>query len=75
MEQTKELKNLIKAIDKFIKKHDGNVEVIGTFTAYNPETKDSVEDIIVGYGKKQVIKQELKMLTEDIKKEKEFINW
>lgn len=74
--ETKEMKQLRKAIYKWIRRHGNNVQFIGSFMAFKGKNYEVIDDLIIGYGPKETIKLDLKELTKGIKEEKEeFINW
>ena len=76
MIHTKELNNIFKAINKWIKKHKGNVNFVGSFMAFDEKNDGEViDDMIVGYGDKKGIQLILTDLQKMAKKEKDFINW
>lgn len=78
MEQSKELKAIIKAIDKWVEKHKGNVSFFGDFVAFNGKDFKVVDDMIMAYGLESVIKEGMKGLSEEIEKEKDkdgFVNF
>ena len=74
--ETKELRDISKAIRKWYDKHNGNVNFIGTFMAFD-EKKDFeiTDDMIVGFGDKKSILLTLTDLKKGVKEEKDFINW
>lgn len=78
----KELKQLLGAIDKWIKANKGEVAFIGTFVSFDTKKIEKDEDdifkddIILGYGGKKELKLALKELQDRLKEEKEdFVNW
>ena len=73
--ETKELKNIRKAINKWIDKHKGKVQFIGSFAAFEGDDCEVIDDLIIGYGPKKGIEISLKELNSMIKKEKGFVNW
>lgn len=78
MEQSKELKAVVNAIDKWVEKHNGNVSFFGDFVAFKGKDFKVVDDMIIAYGLGAVIKIGMKELTELIKKEKDkdgFVNF
>lgn len=76
MKNSKELKNIIKAIEQYVKKHKNNVQFIGSFMAFKGEDFEVVDDIILGYGIKKTLLIDIKELKKMVKKEKEdFVNW
>ena len=76
MKQTKELQNIFKAIDKWVKKHKGSVNFVGSFMAFD-ENKDFevIDDGIVGFGNKKGLLLAITDLKKMAKDEGEFINW
>ena len=75
MKNTKELEGIKKAITKWCKKHNNDVAFIGCFNAFD-EKDEVIDDLIIGYGSKEVMKINLKELDKMLKEEKEdFINW
>ena len=73
---SKELENIKKAIRKWIEKHDGKVQFIGSLCAFKDEDSEVVDDSILGYGLKDTIQISLDELNKMVKEEKdEFINW
>lgn len=76
MNESKEIKNIIEAIDKYIKKHKGNVEFYCSFMAFKGENFDVVDDRMFVYGVKESLLLAIKDMQEQVKKDKEeFINW
>ena len=73
---SKELDNILIAIEKWVKKHKGHVEFVGSFHAFD-EKKDFniVDTCILGYGTKKNVQFILRKLAEEVKKEKDFVNW
>lgn len=73
---TKELENIKKAIEKYVDKHDGNVQFVGSFLAFEGNEFDIVDDIVLAYGTKDTLKIDLKEILKMVKKEKgDFVNW
>ncbi len=73
---TKEKDNLIKAIEAYVKKHKGNAQFIGSFCAFKGKDFDVVDDLIIAFGFKDMLRDDLKNLDEEVEKEKEdFVNW
>lgn len=72
--QSKEMRNLCKSIEAWMKKYDGNVSFIGSFCAF--DKKDNViDDRIFTYGVKECIKEQIKALLELYRDEKgDFVN-
>jgi len=76
MKNSKELEDITKALSKWIDKHKGEVQFVGSFMAFKGKDCEVVDDLIVGYGSKETIQMELDELNKMVKKEKEdFINW
>lgn len=72
---SKELVNIRKAINAYMKKHKGNVVIHGSFFAFDEES-NVIDDIFFGYGSKESLLIDLKEITKEVKKDKkEFINW
>ena len=74
---SKELDNILTAIGKWVKKHDGNVGFVGSFHAFD-EKKDFeiFDDRILAFGPKELILMDLKELAKEVKKETDdFVNW
>jgi len=75
IKESKEFKNVKKAINEWAGKHKGNVLFIGSFMAFNKK-QDVIEDIMFAYGDKECIGISLGSLIEEVCKEKEnFVNW
>ncbi len=76
MERSKELNDITDAIERYIKKYEGNVQFIGSIMAFKGKEFEVVDDLLLGYGFKDTMLIDLKDLTKMVKKEKkEFINW
>ncbi len=78
MKQSKELKAIVNAIDKWVEKHKGDVSFFGDFIAFKGKEFDVVDDMVIAYGLEDVIKIGMKELKELIKKEKDkdgFVNF
>ncbi len=76
MEGSKELNNIFEAINKWMKKHDGKVQFIGSFLAFKGKDFDVVDDRILAFGIKESLRESLKDLDEMVEKEKEeFVDW
>ena len=78
----KEFKNLLLAIDKWVKANKKEVSFIGSFISFDEDKikkgeKDVLKDsIIVGYGGKKGLEIMLEELQSGLKREKEdFVNW
>jgi len=75
MKQTKELKDIVKALNAYIKKHKGQVNIIGSFVAFD-DKQEVIDDLMFGFGFKDITKISLEELSTEVKKDKEdFINW
>jgi len=69
------MKDIMDAVEKFERKHDGNVLFVGSFMAFN-KNSEVIDDRMFCYGVKKTILLDLKELKKEIKKDKEdFINW
>ena len=69
------MNKIIKAIEDYTKKHKGDVAFIGSFVAFDKKG-DVIDDRILAYGEKEVIKISLEGLEEQVAKDKkDFINW
>ena len=76
MKGSKELNNIFEAINKWMEKHDGQVQFVGSFLAFKGKDFDIVDDRILAFGLKETIRDSLKDLDEMVEKEKkEFISW
>ena len=76
MKGSKELNNIFEAINKWMEKHDGQVQFVGSFLAFKGKDFDIVDDRILAFGPKELIRDSLKDLDEMVEKEKkEFISW
>ena len=76
MEGSKELNNILEAIEKWVNKHNGNVQFIGSFMAFKGKECEVIDDRILAYGFKDMLREDLKNLDEEVEKEKEgFVNW
>lgn len=76
MEGSKELNDIFEAIEKWIIKHKGNCEFIGSFCAFKGKDFQVIDDRLIAYGLKDTLKMDLEELTKSIKEEKgEFVNW
>ena len=71
------MKDLQKAIEKWIKKNKGDVSFIGSFTALDKEGEViDEESLIFGYGDRDLVEISLGELNSQLEKDKEdFINW
>jgi hypothetical protein len=76
IKRSKEINDIIKSIEKYIKKHKGNVVFTGSFLAFEGEDCNVVDDIMFAYGDKKTILMDRKEMTKLIGEEKnELINW
>ena len=76
MDGSKELNEIFEAIDKWTKKHKGNVDFIGSFMAFKGKDFDVFDDRILAYGPKESLEIDLKELGKRVEEEKEdFVNW
>lgn len=76
MKNSKELNNILEAIQKYIEKHKGDVQFVGSFLAFKGKDFDVVDDICLAYGIKDSLRESIKEMDEMIEKEKEdFVNW
>jgi hypothetical protein len=83
LKHSKEINDIIKAIDKYINKHKGNVMIHGTLIAFKDKMEKNeivdteiVDDLVFAYGTKECIQIDLKHMMKHIKEEKDdFINW
>jgi len=76
MKDSKEFENLLEAIHKWVKKHDGKVQFIGSFLAFKGKDFDVVDDRLLAFGIKKSLREDLKNLDEEVEKEKdEFVSW
>ena len=78
----REFKQMLDAIDKWIDANEGEVIFIGSFVSFDREkAKRDVEDIIkddiiLGFGSKEVLEISLEELQKSLKEEKkDFVNW
>ncbi|MCK5624969.1 hypothetical protein KAI04_03955 [Candidatus Pacearchaeota archaeon] len=72
---SKELKAIQNAIQKYIDKHEGDVQFVGSFMAFEGENSNVVDDLVMAYGFKDILLLDLKEILKNIKKEEEFVNW
>lgn len=71
---SKELRNVIKSINEYTKKHNGNVDVICSVMAFKGKNFDIVDDRLLVCGLKKSLLINLNELKKQITKEKkEFI--
>ena len=76
MKESKELNNILESIQKWIEKHDGNVQFVGSFMAFKGKDFDIFDDRILAYGTKDTLRIDLKELDRLVEEEKEgFVNW
>ena len=78
----KEFEQMLDAIEKWIDVNKNEVAFIGSFVSFDREKEKNDEediikdDIIVGYGCKEVLEISLEELQKLLKEEKEdFVNW
>jgi hypothetical protein len=72
---SKEVKDIIRAITNFQKKHKGNVQFVGSFFAFDKDC-NVIDDRLFAYGEKDTLNIDLKDLLKQINKEKgKFINF
>jgi len=72
----KEFKQMLDAIGKWIDANEGGVAFIGSFISFDVKKEKSKDDIILGYGSKEVLEISLEKLQKSLKEEKEnFVNW
>ena len=77
----KEFKNLLSAIDKWAEVNKGEVCFIGSFVSFDKKKMEKDEEdvtkdaVMVGFGTKKELELSLKELQNNLKKEKNFINW
>lgn len=74
MKRSKEMDNIAKAIHKWCRKYKGEVSFVGCFVAFD-ENSDITDNMLIGFGKKAVIKEHIAELNRQLKKSKEFVNW
>ena len=73
---SKELENIIIAIQKYCKKHKGEVQFTGSFMAFEGKECKVVDDRMFAFGDKETLIMDLQEMLKQIKKEKEdFISW
>lgn len=74
--ESKELKNIIKAINEYCKKYKNNVNVICSVMAFKGKECKVFDDRILVMGFNDILRLDLKELDKEIKKEKgDFIVW
>jgi len=78
----KEFEQMLDAIEKWIDVNKNEVAFIGSFVSFDREKEKNDEediikdDIIIGYGYKEVLEMSLKDMQKSLKEEKEdFVNW
>jgi hypothetical protein len=73
--RSKEIQGIINAIDKWMKKYDSQVGFVGTFYAFkekdNGKDLDVVDDTVIAFGPKEMLREDLKNLDEAIEDSKE----
>ena len=73
---SKELEDIINAIDKYFKKHDGDVAFHVGLVAFEGKDFKVVDDALFAYGGKKGLLISLEGMIKEIKKEKgKFVNW
>jgi len=76
MKGSKELNDIIKAINEWAKKHKGNVQFIASFMAFKGKDFDVIDDRIFAYGVKETLRLDLKELDTQVCEEKGgFVSW
>ncbi len=76
MEESKELNDILEAIERWVNKHKGNAQFIGSLCAFKGKDFDVVDDRMLAFGFKDMLRDDLKNLDEEVEKEKEdFVNW
>lgn len=74
--ETKELKNILNSIEKWINKHNGNVQFIGSFMAFKGKEFEIFDDRLIAYGVKDALRIDLQELDRLVEEEKgDFVNW
>lgn len=73
---SKEMEELLNAIEKWHKKYKGNVQFVGNFVAFKNDDFDIAENRLIAFGFKDLLRDDLKFLDEIIDNEKEeFVNF
>ena len=76
MKGSKELNNIIDAINAWAKKHKGNVQFIASFMAFKGKEFDIIDDRMFVHGVKKTLRLDLKELDTQVCEEKEdFVHW
>jgi len=84
MKRQKELQDILKAIDKWMKKNKGNVDFIADFMTFDEKKLKNKEDdvfndsasIRIAFGTKEILKMATEDTLKEIKKDKsDFISW
>lgn len=75
IEGSKELNDILKAIQKWTDKHKGNVQFIGSFCAFKGKEFEVIDDRILAYGLKDNIRLDIKEIQKMLEKEDKFVNW
>jgi len=74
--QSKEIKAIFKAIEKYCAKYDHQVVFHASFMAFEGKECDVIDDFMIAYGPKEVLQTDIKDMLKEIKKEKDdFISW
>lgn len=77
-ETSKEMMDIINAIDKYIEKHQGEVCIHASFLAYKKDGNgvSITDDRILAYGPKKTVQISISGIKEELDKDpNEFINW
>ena len=73
---SKELNDVIKAVNNYIKKHKGEVAIVLSMSAFKGKKCEVIDDIGMAYGYKEVLTIGLDEFKKELKKEKEeFVSW
>ena len=76
MTETKELKAIAKALESYVKKHDGKVGIICDIFAFGDKKFQIVDDRIMAFGLKEPLQISLAGIQKMLKEEKEeFVCW
>jgi hypothetical protein len=74
--RSKEIQGIMNAIDKWTKKYNNHVGFVGTFYAFKGKDFDVVDDTVIAFGPKKLLRDDLKNMDEAIEDSKEdFINF
>ena len=75
-ETSKEMQDIIDALDRYVKKHQGKVCIHAGIYAFNGPEFDIIDDRILAYGSKKAIKISIDEMSKELDNEKEeFVNW